>query len=156
MEKELTMQEELVKLRQENDIYINLLTELLSCGYADLSVIKDCQYDISELIDRVKDMGIEKIDLNNLAYAMFDAGKEEIQDFINERMEELKDQEELSDEEKEELETLEQLDPYEDIQSFHNYLDTNVYFHKNAESYKKYCPSVLATFEENTGYEINE
>lgn len=48
----------------------SLLCSLLECGYLDLRVLEDCRYDMEDLIEEVNEMGYEKPNLNNLAYAI--------------------------------------------------------------------------------------
>lgn len=79
------------KLRRENEVMKDILISVLSCGYADLSVITDCKYDIEELMEEVENMGYEKPDLNNLAKAMFYKGIYEIESFIENNKDEILD-----------------------------------------------------------------
>ena len=143
------------KLQSENDTMIDILSGLLGCGCLDLRVILDCKYDMCDLKEELDSMGCEKPDLNNLAYAMFYLGKHDIQHWIEERIDEIEGwDDEIAEDKKQEREALRNLDPYEDIESFHNYIDTSVYFNKNAEIYKKYCQEALDEFQDKTGYEI--
>lgn len=132
-----------------------LLTSLLGCGYLDLDILDGCEYDMIDLIGIARDeMGYEKLDINNLCCAMFEMGKREIQDFLNDRIEELKDNDDLTEEEKTELDQLETLEIFEDISSFHNFIDTSISIDKNADIYTEYLKSALDNFEEKTGFSI--
>ena len=131
-----------------------LLTSILDCGYADIYLLEDCQYDMEDVIEYLEDSGL-KMNINALVYAMFQLGKGEIQQAIDDRIKELESEEELSEEEQDELNLLKELDPYDDIESFHNYLDTHVYFSSNRETYEKYLESALNTFSEKTGFDIS-
>lgn len=137
----------------------DLLTVLLDCGYLDLRVIENCEYDFSELLEEVRDMGYEKPNLNNLAYAMFHVGTRDISSSIENRIGDLSaDSESLNQEDQEELQALKQLEPFEDIESFHNYIDTSIYFSCSDEKrdiYMKYCESELDHFSQNTGFSID-
>lgn len=143
-------------MSQEN-LYRGLLVGLLDCGSVDLCVIENCQYDIDDIKEVLKDCGME-INLNNLAWAMFDVGKREITDWVENRKAELEDildsedNAESFEELKEELDALKELSPYDDIESYHNYLDTHVYIRKHEDIYRKYCQEPLDMFEENTGF----
>lgn len=140
------------------DFKTNLLTALLNCGYLDLVILKDCEYDFSDLIEIVKDYDGE-ININSLCSAMFELGKGDMQEAINNRIEELEEIEldELQEEEQEELKALKELNPFEDIESFHNSLDTSIYFpydSDKADIYKKYMQDALDNFENMTGFNI--
>lgn len=145
------------------DYLTYLASALLDCGYGDLSVLKNCAYDFTDLIENCKD-GFGTINLNTLCRTMFEMGMTEIQDSIGERIEQL--QEELKDiddtetnneteEMRDELANLLKLKPFDDIESYHNFLDTSIYFVNNSDIYNSYCSHELETFENNTGYSIN-
>lgn len=138
-----------------SDFKDDLLTELLDCGYDDLSVLEDCQYDFTDVIEYCKDGGMS-LTLNNLAWSMFQIGIADIRRAVEERIDELESQDELDDDEQEELEALQELEPYEDIRSFHNYLDTSVWFGKNGDVYRQYMKEAIDEFGENTGYSISD
>lgn len=164
------------ELQAENSTMTDLLTSVLDCGYADLDVLMNCKYDISDLMDEVRDMGYQMPNLNNLAMAMFYIGRRAIQEWIDNRKDEVeeeidaiddwfKDNEahalgDIADEEtrkealEEMLKALEGLEPQEDIESFHNFMDTSVYFSsgEKKEIYIKYCKDALDEFYDNTGY----
>lgn len=128
-----------------------LLAALLDCGYRDLDVLSNCEYNFYDLVGRTKEY-TEQPNLNDLAYEMFNMAKNDLNDSITERMQELDAKENLTREEAEELNALEQLNPYEDIESWHNFLDTSVYFISNGDVYKKYLDAALDDFEDHTGY----
>ena len=145
-----------------------LLSSILGCGYLDLSVLDDCEYDFDEMVEECK-FNFGEISLNGLARTMFAMGIRDIEEWINNRIEEIKGEMEYfyfedgeneeDDEEymmlRKELEELEELKPWEDIESFHNYLDTSIYFIDNGETYNTYCEEALKEFECNTGYSIS-
>ena len=136
----------------------DLLVELLGCGYADLSVLEDCKYDFSDIIEECYSV-FGKLELNALARIMFEFGIREIGEAIDKRIDELanyvEDEDELSEELREELNALRDLYVYEDIQSFHNYLDTSIWICNHNDVYEKYLGEALDMFEENTGYCIS-
>lgn len=133
----------------------DLLVELLGCGYGDLSVLEDCRYDFSEIIEECYSV-YGKLELNALARIMFEFGIREIGDYIDDRIKSIEcgldDEDLLSEELKEELHALRDLDVYEDIQSFHNFLDTSIWVCNHNETYEKYLGEALDIFTENTGY----
>lgn len=73
----------------------SLLCSLLHCGYRDLDVLDDCGYDMDDLIEDVRDMGYEKPDLNNIAYAMFYRAKMDLKNWVDNQIVNVKD--EISD-----------------------------------------------------------
>lgn len=132
-----------------------LLTELLDCGYADLSVLEDCKYDFYDVIDYCKNAYFN-LTLNNLAYSMFQIGIADIRRAVEKRIDELESKDELTDEEHEELIAIFALTPDIDIESFHNYLDTSVWFRNNGEVYRQYFKEAIDEFADNTGYSIGD
>lgn len=141
---------------QKLGIYRDLLCGLLNCGYLDLQVIEDIDYDMEEILENLKFAGFDEININTVMMTVFDMARGEVRNYIDERIEELKeDEDELSSEDKEELELLQQLEVFEDIESYHNYLDTGAYINSDVEDvYKTYCKSALDLFEEKTGYSL--
>lgn len=132
-----------------------LLCAILDCGIADLSVIEDCEYDMEEIAEECR-FQFGKVSLNGMSECIFYKGKRGIQDAIDDRINEIEDidEESRTSDEREEYVDLLSLNPYEDIEEFHNFLDTSVWFKKNGSLYKKYVPSALERFEQNTGYYI--
>ena len=130
-----------------------LLAEILNCGYLDLQVLEDCEYDMSELIEECK-FSFGVVNLNALACTMFVFGRRDIQSAIEERIAELEGGE-LTEAEEEELENLKLLDVWEDIESFHNFIDTSIWINNHKEIYENYLSEALAEFERNTGYVID-
>ena len=143
-----------------SDFREDLLTVILDCGYGDLYLLGDCQYDIEEIVeDCIHTYG--NLEINNLVRIMFDMGLSDIEAAINDRICQLeyrKKEEELSDEDKAELEVLSTLDPYSDIRSFHNYVDTHIWFDNkdNVFAYHAYMQDALDNFCEMTGFEITD
>lgn len=137
-----------------NDWKTELLTELLDCGYGDLGILEDCEYDFCDVIQECKDCEME-LTVNNLCWAMFQLALADFEQSINERIEKL--HEELEDgidaiPVHEELEALESLDVREDIETYHNYIDTHVWFRNNEEIYRRYLSSAMDDFEDHTGF----
>lgn len=141
-----------------NEQMTDLLTALLDCGYLDLRILNECEYNMIDLIEEVDSMGYEKIDINNLCFAMFQLGLRDMQESISERISDLENEEELGEFEKGELEALKELEPFDDFESFHNYIDTHIYLSQYAnhkeEMYQNYCEKELNHFEKMTGFSI--
>lgn len=131
----------------------SLLTAILDCGTADLSLLDDVQYDWGDIFKRLED---DAHDLNSVMREVFQVGYEDIQVAVDDRICELEAIElngrELDDDEADELALLRELDASEDFDSFHNYLDTHVWCRNHADTYKKYMTEALEEFEENTGF----
>ena len=138
----------------------DLLTAILDCGYGDLYLMKDCQYDIGEIVEEcIATFGSVKI--NDLVRIMFDHGLFDIDYAISERIEELDDKAktegELDETERIERDALESLEPYSDIQSHHNFVDTYIWIDakEKVPTYTKYMQDALDDFEEMTGFSIS-
>lgn len=132
----------------------SLLTAILDCGTADLSLLDDVQYDWYDIFKRMED---DTHDLNSVIREVFQVGYEDIQMAVDNRIGELEDIEsarELNDDEADELALLRELDATEDFDSYHNFLDTSVWCQDHADTYKKYMTEALEEFEENTGFYI--
>lgn len=139
---------------KKNEILTNLLSSVLGCGYLDIQILEGVEYDWDDIIDTLKDNGME-LNVNTLMNEVFEVGKTEISSYILDRLEELEELEEKSEGEEEEYKKLLELDVYEDIESFHNYIDTSIYFVKNGEIYTEYLMEQLDYFEEMTGFRID-
>lgn len=131
----------------------DLLVSILDCGYADLSLLEHCEYDMYDIVDECKQSFDGNMNINNIVRIMFDFGLRDIESEIRERILEL-EADERNNEEQEELDKLIELDVYDDIESFHNYLDTSIWIAKNKEVYIEYLQESLDRFYENTGFEI--
>lgn len=128
----------------------DLLISLLDCGYADLNVLLDTEYDMSEIIEYATEYS-EKPTLNNLVYSMLQMGINDIQSYIEDNK---NDVEEDLDEDKLELFKSIEFNPHEDIEVFINYLDSHAYLVKNEEAYVEFFPEAIDKFEEMTGFSL--
>lgn len=140
----------------KNEALINLLSSILGCGFIDIGILEGVEYDWDDVIENINNNGSE-INLNNIMCEVFEMGKNELNDFIIDRIQELDIGEygELSNDEQIEFDELQTLDVHNDIESFHNYLDTSIYFLNNEEIYKKYLKEGLDEFESKTGFRID-
>lgn len=136
----------------------DLLTVILDCGNGDLYLLKDCQYDIGEIVEEcIATFGAVKI--NSLVRIMFDYGLRDVEEAIGDRICELEaitNERDLNKVEEQELAALRELDPFEDMLSFHNFIDTHIWIDakEKVDAYKKYMQEALDHFCEMTGFEI--
>lgn len=133
----------------------SLLTAILDCGTADLSLLDDVQYDWDDIFKRLED---DTHDLNSVMREVFQVGYEDIQVAADDRiceLEAIENERELDDDEADELALLRELNASEDFDSYHNFLDTSVWCRNHADTYKKYMMEALEEFEENTGFCIS-
>lgn len=133
-----------------------VLSCLLDCGTADLSLLDDVDVDIYQVIEECKEE-IGSTNINEVMWVIFQKGFAEIQNAIEARIQDLEEYVEdgsADDEDREELEQLRELDPYNDFDSYHNYLDTHVWAQQHGEIYRQYLGDALETFEQITGFSI--
>lgn len=136
----------------------DLLTVILDCGYGDLYLLENCQYDMEEIIEEcIATFG--NIKINNLVRIMFDFGLRDIETARDDRIceiEAIQNERELDEEEREDLEALKQLEPFEDICSFHNYIDTHIWIDNDSKRpvYEKHLSDALKRFTDMTGFTI--
>ena len=80
----------------------DLLTSILDCGYGDLYLLEDCQYDIGEIVEEcLSNFG--RLDINNLVRIMFEFGLRDIETARDDRiceLEAVQNERELDDVEK--------------------------------------------------------
>lgn len=150
-------------LQLQYEQMVDLLTELLDCGSADLRIIADSEYPMDILIEWCRDnLGSDKITINDLAYAMFMIALDDVQEAIEEKMEQMADDlynpnTEVSEEGKAKIEDIlnSHLTIRDDVETFHNYIDTHAYLINNQEIYQEYFSTELDMFETKTGYSLN-
>lgn len=136
----------------------DLLTSILDCGYGDLYLLEDCQYDIGEIVEEcLSNFG--RLDINNLVRIMFEFGLRDIETARDDRiceLEAVQNERELDDEEQKELEMLRLMEPLEDFGSFHNYIDTHIWLNARdlGEAYQTYLHDAIERFEDMTGFVI--
>ncbi|MGG1060142.1 hypothetical protein ABE159_10720 [Bacillus licheniformis] len=112
-----------------------LLVELLDCGWLDLQALECIERNFSDIIDyHNNNYGEnEKITLNSLLDANFQLTLSEVNDFIQDKIEELEENEEYD-----KANELKALDVYDDFKTFINFIDTHIWFRNNREIYEKY------------------
>ncbi len=155
----------------------DLLSAVLECGYADLDNLNSCEYPYADLVREVKDNDME-IDINTLTQAMFSLALQDVQEYIDTKINDLEEflddyeeeghdledlqaeigtDEELSEDDLEELKILVDdcfLDIMEDAEGFYNYMDTSISIIDNEAYYTMYFPDALELFEDKTGFSL--
>lgn len=131
----------------------DLLLALLDCGYMDLPMITDSQFEMYEIVDYAKDeMGVENPKINDLIYAMLQLGIGIVATYIEENKEDV--YEGLSDEDKELFDSIE-FEPFEDITVYTNCIDSHAYLNDDKrEYYEKFFPEALERFEGMTAISL--
>ena len=136
----------------------SLLCSLLDCGYLDIQILDDVEYDLGEIAEQLMMQGI-KPTLNRITGEIFWKGQCELNELLLEAIEETKSLIDEADEDTEEyerltekLEELETLDPENDIGWFCNCLDTSIWFSNNEEVYRKHLSQEIETVEGNMGF----
>ena len=131
----------------------DLLSIVMGCGYADLTLLDDVQYDMYEIFEECLAY-FGDYNINNVVRIVFDHGLRDLEWEIKARIADLLDCDERDPDEEAELAALRELRPFEDTDSFHNYLDTSIWFVKNEEAYQLYMEDALHDFAEHTGFDI--
>ena len=137
----------------------NVCCALLDCGYLDIQILEDVEYDLGEIVEELLANDI-KPTLNIITGEIFRKGIEEMEDAVRQAMQNVADNQliEYDDEEYEKLEEqfdeLESLNPKEDIEYFCNCLNTSIYFVNNEEIYRKYLLDEISAIEDNMGFEF--
>ena len=130
------------------------LTHILGCGIADISILGGVEYDLDRVLKTVKNYGGD-LSLGSVMAAVFDVGRTDIQEAIDNRLVALEDEmTEAECHENEEYRALLELDPFDDIREYHNYLDTRVWIEQHEDEYKKYLAEACDEFEQYTGFSL--
>lgn len=141
-----------------------LLTAILGCGEMDLEVLEDIEYDLYEIIKRIKE-NEQELALNNLIRNVFVQGvsdlqyafnnnKENIREKINEKISDGVDEDCTYEEYKnyfDELDLLYEVSPIEDFSYYINGTDSHVYM-KHLDFYRRYLPDEVDDIEYNMGW----
>lgn len=131
----------------------DLLTVVMDCGYADLTLLDDVQYDMYEIFDECL-ATFGNYNVNNVVRIVFDHGLRDLEEAIRMRICEIERLYHPTKEEEDELAALRELQPFEDIESFHNFLDTSIWIARNEEAYRRYLEDDLSAFGNETGFYI--
>lgn len=134
-------------MTKKEDQMQSLLCTVLDCGYLDLDMILDSKYDLDDIWEYAREFA-ERPTINDLIYSMLSMGLNDIQAYIEEHSDNIR--EELSDEEKEVFDEI-TFEPSDDIELFVNCIDSHAWFlNDKGENYNKYFPKAIEHFEEMT------
>lgn len=135
----------------------DFLMTFLGCGLYDLKLIDDVEYDWCNVLEQVDFSCLGERKLSAIMHAVFDLGKDRLNEAIRERIDYLEDTKKtygISEEQETELEELKELDPYEDLEEFHNYLDTHISCVNHKAVYEAYLAEELEEFADGTGFDV--
>lgn len=155
IEKEL--REQLNKVSEEKRQLEYITSTLLGCGNMDLSMLYSIEYDLSDILDYLEDIGAI-IGLNELLEGAIELFRRNIQNKIDDIKEEYhnlrgelgdsRDKDDLKFKKEYDLalEDLEKIDIYEDTSYYVNYIDSSIEWDCSDELkdiYKKYLNEVI-------------
>jgi len=136
-----------------------LLSAILNCGTADLSILDGVEYDWGDIVDEAREEYGE-ITLDSLFSTVIDFGISDLNLRIDEKIDELK-YKIMNTEDDEKIERLENIiqllkkvEPQDDFDIYFNYLDTHVCISKNIDIYLNYLGDEIEEFENNTGFDL--
>lgn len=142
-----------------------LVCTLLSCGEQDLKALARVKYDWKDVFARITWEDTERLNYDDLMWAVVDLGITHIYGTLEERIIDLsarwqEDAPEgqcgLNAEEHKELFSLSLIDPKLDISSRYDYQAQNVcvWFNQSERVYRRYLSGALEAFEKDTGIKI--
>ena len=153
-----------------------VMTKILDCGTADLSLLDDINYDLDDILDSLMENNC--LSLNGIFQEVFIKGAEELQEEFENQKEDIKaeillrieeektewvESGEMTQEEFEETEEHEELisdlallesgdlQPENDLEFYLNYQDTHV-FMKHIEFYRRYMENTVDDIEYKMGW----
>ena len=153
-----------------------VMTKILDCGTADLSLLNDINYDLDDIIDSLMENNC--LSLNGIFQEVFIKGAEELQEEFENKKEDIKaeilsrieeektewvESGEMTQEELEETEEHEELisdltliesgdlQPTNDLEFYLNYQDTHVYM-KHIDFYRRYMENTVDDIEYKMGW----
>lgn len=147
-----------------------VMTKILDCGTADLSLLDDINYDLDDIIDSLMENNC--LSLNGIFQEVFIKGAEELQEEFKNQKEDIKaeilykieenETENLTETEghKElisDLALLESgdLQPENDLEFYLNYQDTHV-FMKHIDFYRRYMENTVDDIEYKMGWDFKD
>ena len=145
-----------------------VMTKILDCGTADLSLLDDINYDLDDILDSLMENNC--LSLNGIFQEVFIKGAEELQEELKNQKEDIKaeilyiieenETENLTETEEHkelisDLALLESgdLQPENDLEFYLNYQDTHV-FMKHIEFYRRYMENTVDDIEYKMGWEF--
>ena len=139
----------------ENCVY--LLTAILECKSADLSLLDHIDYDMSDIVDGLREVGFD-ITLGSILQYAYDLAVEELNQFKNDRIagiEAISNSRDLGENEEVELFVLNQLDAEKDLKMYFNFSDTHVCFERNGIVWDIYLHDEIDIVQSKLGFEIS-
>ena len=138
----------------------NLLCSILQCGELDLAILDDVGYDLGEIYDELVADGI-KPTLNIITNEIFIRGLVELENSLNDKLADLKEELLEYDEDSVEyrelrvqIDSLCMCEPENDVDWFCNCLDTSIWFIRNEEIYQQFLADEIKEIEMNMGFEF--
>lgn len=145
-----------------------VMTKILDCGTADLSLLNDINYDLDDIIDSLMENNC--LSLNGIFQEVFIKGAEELQEEFKNQKEDIKaeilykieenETENLTETEEHkelisDLALLESgdLQPENDLEFYFNYQDTHV-FMKHIDFYRRYMENTVDDIEYKMGWDF--
>ena len=143
-----------------------VMTKILNCGTADLSLLDDINYDLDDILDSLMENNC--LSLNGIFQEVFIKGAEELQEEFKNQKEDIKaeilykieenETENLTETEEHkelisDLALLEsgELKPENDLEFYLNYQDTHV-FMKHIDFYRRYMENTVDDIEYKMGW----
>lgn len=147
-----------------------VMTKILDCGTADLSLLDDINYDLDDIIDSLMENNC--LSLNGIFQEVFIKGAEELQEEFKNQKEDIKAEilYKIEENETENLTETEEhkelisdlallasgeLKPEDDLSYYLNYQDTHV-FMKHIEFYRRYMENTVDDIEYKMGWSFKD
>ena len=137
-----------------------LLCGILDCGFADLSIIDDCRYDMTQMCNDLKESH-EDISLNAVIEEIFRLGVLELEEMVSIlkedteiRLKRVSKGSKLERLLNEQIDEIKSLCPKDDVVLHTNFLDSDIGFLKNESVYRKYFPGEISEIEDDMGFEF--
>ena len=112
-----------------------ILAGILNCGYLDLRVLEDTEFDVIEMIEEM-----EKPTLSDLIYEIFQKGIDLLMEALSEKQNNLDCPDEIKDL------------SGEDIDFDINFIASRIYFSDNGDIWNKFFGSEIEDVEEKMGF----
>lgn len=137
-----------------------LLCGILDCGFADLRIIDDCRYDLTQIYNDLKESH-KDVSLNTVIEEIFRLGVFELEEMVSIlkenteiRLKRVSKGSKLERLLNEQMEEINSLCPKEDVVWHTNFLDSDIRFLKNESVYRKYFPGEISEIEDDMGFEF--
>lgn len=137
-----------------------LLCAILDCGFGDLRMIDDCQYDLAQIYNDLKEFR-KDVSLNAVINEIFRLGVSELEEKVLSQKEDTEIRLEsavkgskLERMLHEQMEEINSLCPKDDVVWHTNFLDSDIRFCKNESLYRKHFSVEISGIEDNIGFEF--